>query len=191
MNRERIQAYLKQQPKLKVIQTVYEDIIRIESHGKVYFIIFEDEDIYTKFLSFEKLQNNINLFKQDFFQETDQNVIRIPFFAGCSRADLEESLNTTLNNPFEVPIYFDTLPVDFNIYGLDLFFNYLQFIKNRPVVSKGKNNIIDYQRYFLDLVGTSASHFARYLPSYLLEKDLILNTDDPIFEPVIERLKGL
>jgi hypothetical protein len=129
------------------ITELKDNIYEIVNQDKIFYIVFEPENIFT---SIDHLLDfKIALSSIDF---KSKNILRIPYFAGCSGFDLGYFLleeNTSISDNIDYNIDYSILPVDFNYYGFERYLNYMDIlIKNYPIF-KGNNNILYHYEYFI------------------------------------------
>jgi hypothetical protein len=111
-----------------------------------YYLIFEPKEIFCKV-------DDLTLFLEllDKVKFESENILRIPFFAGCSGYDLGYFLtgnNISLSKELDQKISFEILPIDFNILGLHRFLNYVDMLYDSRPIFKSNNTFGDYLRYF-------------------------------------------
>jgi hypothetical protein len=136
-----------------------------QKHAKKY-IIFERLDIYR---NLDDLLKFLEIISGPIFRDVDsENILRIPFFAGCSGFDLAQLLmpNTqiSLDIKLDQKISFERMPSDFNTEGSKRFCNYLNLIKNTEPIYRSNNNYSDYKQYFNNIVSKNSWKVNLILP---------------------------
>jgi hypothetical protein len=121
-----------------------------DKEDQKFYLIFEPKEIFYKV-------DALTLFLKalDSTKFKSDNILRIPFFAGCSGYDIGYFLTgnaISLNKELNQKISFEILPIDFNILGLHRFLNYVDMLyKERPIF-KSNNTFKNYIEYFEEII---------------------------------------
>lgn len=167
------------------------NIHKVEDTKGPKYVIFEPVEIYRNIDDMIEFLNELQL--PELRQVPLNNILRIPFFAGCTGFDLgnliipDSQFSTDIALNFE--INFTTLPVDFNFAGATRFAKYLQIIKNRPPVYKSANNYSNYQEYFNKILEDKEFRVNTFLPieyKILFESNEAVQTLFDGFEEIIK-----
>jgi len=168
-------------------------VLKISLEKETKYIIFEPEDVYTKVNTFVNFLQDINTVELSEAAEK-KNVLRLPFFAGCSGFDLFNFIfngDETLDQRLNKEINFDLVPADFNLYGVQRFCRYLDLKHADIPIYKSNNNFNDYLKYFLDLAEQNDFKINLFLPvtfSRICPESKGLNS---IIKYIEEKQKGL
>jgi len=134
----------------------------IDANNNFFYIIYESIEVYTKMDNF--IDFSIETSQIDFFSD---NLLRIPFFAGCSSYDLGNFLygdNRSLDQEIDYSLLFEREPIDFNFYGLERFITYLDIIKRQPPIFKSNNIYENYIEYFMQKIDAVEGRYRMILP---------------------------
>lgn len=145
---------------VNIIQDYKEGYFEIERINR-YIVLIKSNYHSDKYISFDEpeVYQNIDdfikyaLLIQDLPENAD--ILRMPFFAGCSGYDLGNFLldeDKSLDIGLELEVDFSVDPVDFNINGLRYFLDYLDNILKAQPIFKGQNNFTAYVEYFIDKI---------------------------------------
>jgi hypothetical protein len=178
------------------INEIADNVYEIINEDKIFYIIFESENIFTttsQLLSFKIRLSDIE-FKSN-------NILRIPYFAGCSGYDLGYFLlgkNTSISMAIDYKIDYNLLPVDFNYYGFERYLNYMLTLVNGYPVFNSNNNIEQHYNFFIQerrklegkinlLIPLNIIRCFKGKDSFLSKLIELLKKDDDINEQALER----
>ena len=148
------------------------------------YLVFEGQEIYTKFDAFIALSKEL--------AQLDRNAVffRIPFFAGCSVQDLSYYVDERLEGELNIPIDYFIYPIDFNLPGLDCYYQYLVEVASSGARLRGCNNWSDYKKIWIDEIMADNSTDLHFLiPKYILEKEKDLPVSEQVITLVARSLK--
>jgi len=156
------------------------------------YIILEPRSVYTDIDFLNSFIHALN--KTDIVFVPEDDVLRIPFFAGLSHTDLmnflfDSKCNNEITSDIDINVNFDILPSNFNMSGLNRFSKYLEFIHNKQPIYESNNNFIMYVEYFANLVIQLDWKIGRVLPLNLLNIYPNNNAFLKIFEEINNRNK--
>jgi len=148
--------------------------------GKPKYLIFEPVEIYQKI---DSLTEFLTILDKIEFETED--ILRIPFFAGCSGYDIGYFItgnHITIDKKLNREISFEVLPADFNAYGLNRFLNYVDMLYDTHPIFKGNNNFSSYIEYFEKIIKEKDDKINMVLPLNFIKR----STKTPFLKAIID-----
>jgi hypothetical protein len=148
---EAIQKYNGGQIKVEKINNFVIKLVLEDASDK--YIIFEPANVFRNIDDFLFFIDEVKTVLSNIGEENE--LMRLPFFAGCSGYDLGYFIfgkNITIDKNIDFEIDFNILPADFNLNGLRYFTEYMDYISKLTPVFKSNNNFSAYIEYFLNKI---------------------------------------